>query len=64
MQEIQLDKKMIDYDIVISTVRLPFSNIDYILVSPLLNEENIEAIRSYLANNIGKLTKKGIPPNC
>ncbi|MFG6115805.1 BglG family transcription antiterminator [Halobacillus sp. MO56] len=47
-----------DYELVISTVRLPFTNIDYILVSPLLSEKDIGFIQSYLENNLEKLTSK------
>ncbi|MFI8684948.1 BglG family transcription antiterminator [Rossellomorea sp. NPDC077527] len=47
-----------DYDIVISTVRLPFTEVDYILVSPLLSEKDIGFIQSYLQNNVEKLTRK------
>lgn len=45
------------YDIIISTVRLPFMNVEYILVNPLLSEENIRTIKSFLQNNIETLTK-------
>ncbi|MGD7025189.1 BglG family transcription antiterminator [Rossellomorea vietnamensis] len=48
---------MRDYDIVISTVRLPFTDIDYILVNPLLSEKDIEFIHNYLQNNLEKLTR-------
>ncbi|WP_421382729.1 BglG family transcription antiterminator [Bacillus salacetis] len=48
---------MNDYDIVISTVRLPFTDIDYTLVSPLLSEREINSIRNYLQNNLEKLTR-------
>ena len=46
-----------DYDIVISTVRLPFTDIDYTLVSPLLSDKDIGSIRNYLQNNLEKLTR-------
>ena len=45
------------YDLVISTVRLPFFNAEYILVNPLLTEENIQAVKNFLQKNIQKLTK-------
>ncbi|WP_046173664.1 BglG family transcription antiterminator [Domibacillus indicus] len=45
------------YDIIISTVRLPFLNAEYILVNPLLSEENISTIKSFLQNNIESFTK-------
>jgi len=50
-------------DIVISTVRLPFTDIDYTLVSPLLSEKDIGSIRNYLQNNLEKLTKDRMSVN-
>ncbi|GGC97806.1 transcriptional regulator MtlR [Thalassobacillus devorans] len=46
------------YDLVISTVRLPFTDVEYILVSPLLSEKDIGFIQNYLQNNLEKLTRK------
>ncbi|WP_053220277.1 BglG family transcription antiterminator [Virgibacillus senegalensis] len=46
------------FDVVISTVRLPFSDLEYILVSPLLSEEDTEAIHDFLKRNLKKLTGK------
>jgi mannitol operon transcriptional antiterminator len=46
-----------EYDLILSTVRLPFINAEYILVNPLLSEENILTIKNYLKNNIESLTK-------
>ncbi|MBM7571942.1 BglG family transcription antiterminator [Aquibacillus albus] len=46
-----------EYDIVISTVRLPFTDFDYILVSPLLSDKDIRFIENYLQHNLGKLTR-------
>ncbi|MBS4179074.1 BglG family transcription antiterminator [Lederbergia citrea] len=57
IKDIQRDANLTSYDVIISTVRLPFIDIDYILVSPLLSEENILAIRSYLKDNIENVTK-------
>jgi mannitol operon transcriptional antiterminator len=45
-----------NYDVIISTVRLPFD--DYVLVNPLLSEEDIKSVRIYLKKNIKKLTEK------
>ena len=45
------------YDVVISTVRLPFFKADYILVNPLLTEKDIQSVQSFLQKNIQKLTK-------
>ncbi|ANU14579.1 Mannitol operon activator, BglG family [Planococcus halocryophilus Or1] len=47
-----------DYDLVISTIRLPVTEVDYIRVSPLLNERDIGYIESYLQNNVKKITGK------
>ena len=41
IKDIQQDANLKSYDVIISTVRLPFIDMDYILVSPLLSEENI-----------------------
>ncbi|MEK6267763.1 MAG: BglG family transcription antiterminator [Planococcus sp. (in: firmicutes)] len=46
------------YDLVISTIRLPVTEVDYIRVSPLLNERDIGYIESYLQNNVKKITDK------
>ncbi|SDI29823.1 BglG family transcription antiterminator [Alteribacillus bidgolensis] len=46
------------YDIVISTVRLPFTDVEYTLVSPLLSDKDIGFIQNYLQNNVEKLTEK------
>ena len=45
------------YDLIISTVRLPFFKLDYILVTPLLKQEDIEAIQLFLKNSVRKLAK-------
>ncbi|TCN26540.1 BglG family transcription antiterminator [Mesobacillus foraminis] len=51
----QVDLKA--YDLILSTVRLPFMNAEYILVNPLLSEENITTIKTFLQNNIERLTQ-------
>ncbi|MEH7491850.1 BglG family transcription antiterminator [Neobacillus niacini] len=51
----QVDLKA--YDLIISTVRLPFMNAEYILVNPLLSQENITTIKTFLQNNLETLTK-------
>ncbi|MFT4416881.1 BglG family transcription antiterminator [Fredinandcohnia humi] len=45
------------YDLILSTVKLPFMNAEYILVNPLLSEENIIAIKTFLQNNLETFTK-------
>ncbi|WP_436371394.1 BglG family transcription antiterminator [Cytobacillus sp. BC1816] len=57
MKEISEGVDLKDYDLILSTVRLPFINAEYILVNPLLSDENILTIKSYLQNNIESLTK-------
>ncbi|MCM3761948.1 BglG family transcription antiterminator [Alkalihalobacillus oceani] len=46
-----------EYDLVISTVRLPFTNIDYILVGPLLDDHDIEIIQQHLQRNVERVTR-------
>ncbi|WP_026696159.1 BglG family transcription antiterminator [Peribacillus kribbensis] len=63
IREIGKKESLASYDLIISTVRLPILGIDYILVSTLLNDEDISAIRSYLGRNVEKLTRnKNIHP--
>lgn len=49
-----------EYDLVISTVRLPFVEVDYILVSPLLSEKDISSIQDYLQKHLEVVTRKKI----
>jgi len=58
IKDVQRYGNLKDFDIIISTVRLPFINIDYVLVSPLLSEENVQSIRCFLRKNIETLTRK------
>ncbi|MFJ5622595.1 BglG family transcription antiterminator [Peribacillus loiseleuriae] len=57
IKDLQKHGNFKNFDVIISTVRLPFINKDNILVSPLLTEENILTIRRFLRNNIENLTK-------
>ncbi|MGG4267235.1 BglG family transcription antiterminator [Peribacillus simplex] len=57
LKDIQQQGSLKNYDVIISTVRLPYIDMDYILVSPLLSEENILNIRNYLRKNIENFTK-------
>ncbi|RTR28386.1 transcription antiterminator [Robertmurraya yapensis] len=41
-----------EYSIIISTIPIPDSNLDYILVSPILNKEEIERVRTYINEQI------------
>lgn len=59
-----------EYNLIISTIRLPVTDIDYIMVSPLLSDKDIGYIESYLQNNLEKITRKvrylseeGVPEN-
>ncbi|TWT27047.1 BglG family transcription antiterminator [Planomicrobium sp. CPCC 101110] len=47
-----------DFDLIISTIRLPLTDIDYIMVSPLLSDKDIGYIETYLQNNLEKITRK------
>ncbi|MCM3404449.1 BglG family transcription antiterminator [Cytobacillus oceanisediminis] len=57
MKEISEGADLKEYDLILSTVRLPFINAEYILVNPLLSDENILTLKNYLQNNIESLTK-------
>ncbi|MCS0673645.1 BglG family transcription antiterminator [Cytobacillus firmus] len=57
MKEISEGADLKEYDLILSTVRLPFINAEYILVNPLLSDENILTIKNYLQDNIESLTK-------
>ncbi|MED3726414.1 BglG family transcription antiterminator [Priestia filamentosa] len=56
LMEIQ-NRDLSQYDVIISTVRLPFTHLDYILVTPLLNDDDVSSIHQFLQNHIGDLTK-------
>ena len=58
IKEIKDQTNLNNYDLIISTVKLPFLDIDYLLVSPLLSDENIAAIKSHLKKNLRTLTEK------
>lgn len=57
IKEMSEDADLKEYDLILSTVRLPFIQAEYILVNPLLSEENILSIKNYLKNNLESLTK-------
>lgn len=57
IKEISEGANLKKYDLILSTVRLPFIHAEYILVNPLLSEENILTIKNYLKNNIESFTK-------
>ncbi|PSL40052.1 BglG family transcriptional antiterminator [Planomicrobium soli] len=47
-----------DYDLIISTIRLPLTDVEYIMVSPLLSDKDIGYIENYLQNNLETITRK------
>ncbi|AQQ54890.1 BglG family transcription antiterminator [Planococcus lenghuensis] len=47
-----------DYDIVISTIRLPVTDVDYIMVSPLLSDRDIRDIENYLQDHLEKIISR------
>ncbi len=57
IKEVHQQENLHQYDVVISTVRLPFINREYILVTPLLSKEDITVIKSFLQKNIENVTK-------
>jgi mannitol operon transcriptional antiterminator len=57
IKQIQQQESLNQYDVILSTVRLPFIDMEYILVNPLLSEENIVTIRRFLRTNIENFTK-------
>ncbi|MBS4175561.1 PRD domain-containing protein [Bacillus sp. FJAT-49736] len=57
IKEIQRLESLNKFDIILSTVRLPFIRSEYILVNPLLSDDDIKVIRSFLQKNIGNFTK-------
>ncbi|MDQ6595497.1 PRD domain-containing protein [Bacillus salipaludis] len=58
IKEMQQQENFSSYDLIISTVKLPFTKLEYMIVSPLLSEENIETIKNFLKNNIKNITEK------
>lgn len=46
------------YDMIVSTVPIPYENIDYIMVSPLLNEEDANQVKQYIKRKIPLILNK------
>ncbi len=46
------------YDMIVSTVPIPYENIDYIMVSPLLNEEDANQVKQYIKRKIPLILEK------
>ncbi|WP_050182688.1 BglG family transcription antiterminator [Domibacillus robiginosus] len=57
LKEIRQQENVHMFDVIISTVRLPFMHTEYILVNPLLSQEDITAIKTFLKKNVRNLTK-------
>lgn len=56
LKEVQ-QAELSQYDLILSTVRLPFIDVQYLFVSPLLYEEDIERIKLFLEQNVKKFTR-------
>ncbi|MCL6427557.1 mannitol operon transcriptional activator MtlR [Bacillus subtilis] len=50
------------YDMIVSTVPIPYENIDYIMVSPLLNEEDANQVKQYIKRKIPLILSKKRSP--
>lgn len=50
------------YDMIVSTVPIPYENIDYIMVSPLLNEEDANQVKQYIKRKIPLILNKKRSP--
>lgn len=57
LKEIGQQENVHTFDVIISTVRLPLMHNEYILVNPLLSQEDITAIKIFLQKNVEHLTK-------
>lgn len=47
---------------IVSTVPIPYENIDYIMVSPLLNEEDANQVKQYIKRKIPLILEKNRSP--
>ena len=43
---------------IVSTVPIPYENIDYVMVSPLLNEEDADQVKQYIKRKIPLILDK------
>ncbi|MFS0655910.1 BglG family transcription antiterminator [Bacillus sp. 179-C3.3 HS] len=46
------------YDMIVSTVPIPYEHIDYILVSPLLNEDDAKRVKAHIKRKIPYIIEK------
>lgn len=55
------------YDMIVSTVPIPYEHIDYIMVSPLLNEDDAMRVKAHIKRKIPyiieKKEQKNLPKN-
>ncbi|MCY8859011.1 BglG family transcription antiterminator [Bacillus atrophaeus] len=52
------DRDIGAYDMIVSTVPIPYENIDYIVVSPLLNEEDANQVKQHIKRKIPLILEK------
>ncbi|MFT4430439.1 BglG family transcription antiterminator [Bacillus velezensis] len=52
------DRDTAAYDMIVSTVPIPYENIDYVMVSPLLNEEDADQVKQYIKRKIPLILDK------
>ncbi|MEC1900097.1 BglG family transcription antiterminator [Bacillus atrophaeus] len=57
------DRDIGAYDMIVSTVPIPYENIDYIVVSPLLNEEDANQVKQYIKQKIPLILEKKRRPD-
>ncbi|MHA7767190.1 BglG family transcription antiterminator [Bacillus atrophaeus] len=57
------DRDIGGYDMIVSTVPIPYENIDYIVVSPLLNEEDANQVKQYIKRKIPLILEKKRRPD-
>lgn len=46
------------YDMIVSTVPIPYEHIDYIMVSPLLNEDDAMRVKAHIKRKIPYIIEK------
>ncbi|MCY8519517.1 BglG family transcription antiterminator [Bacillus atrophaeus] len=57
------DRDIGAYDMIVSTVPIPYENIDYIVVSPLLNEEDANQVKQHIKRKIPLILEKKRRPD-
>ncbi|TWI54679.1 BglG family transcription antiterminator [Halalkalibacter nanhaiisediminis] len=51
------------YDVILSTIRIPEMNRDYIIVNPILTRDEVEKIKSYIGQHVTKKLVKRVGSN-